>query len=466
MRFWHASMPAAMAAWLLSGAAPAVQASDAPDSLEDLFELDKGDDKSGSGEALPEHSGWNPRFQGYFGFLENKTAYTVASPSHWSLSRNLLEAGVRGTFMPGVKWLLSGRIGYDPVYATTNFYPSAVRHDQTFEMMFRETYLDASLGDWDFRIGRQHIIWGEMVGLFFADVVSAKDLRQFVVQNLDTLRTPQWAIRGEYFKDSFHGEVVWIPVMTYDNIGKVGAEFFPFNPPAVPGFQTTVLNDRHPSKSIDNSAYGARLSCLWSGFDISGFYYSSPDNVPAFGRSITLGAAPSITYSPVHKRLQKWGLTLSKDLTDTLMFKGEAVYTQDRPFLVTSADDPDGLKKQDFFDYVLGLNFTFADETRLNLQFFQSIFTRHASDNPLPEVATGYSLLLSTRWFHPKVEPQITFLQFVNNPNWMLNVRTTWEFATNWRVAAGADVFGGPRDSLFGQYQQKDRIYTELRYSF
>ena len=70
----------------------------------------------------------------------------------------------------------------------------------------RETYLDVSAGDWDFRLGRQQIVWGEMVGLFFADVVSAKDLREFVLPDFDYLRIPQWSVRTEYFKGDFHGE--------------------------------------------------------------------------------------------------------------------------------------------------------------------------------------------------------------------------------------------------------------------
>lgn len=448
-----------------SGLATLGSAGEPPVSLDDFLQLEEGkasDEKPGESKD----TGWNPKFSGFTGFFENKTAYTYASPGHWSLSRNLLQLGAKGALSSSTKWLISGWAGYDPVYATTDFYPPAVRNNQTFEIMFRETYLDTSLADWDFRIGRQHIIWGEMVGLFFADVVTAKDFRQFVVQNLDTLRIPQWAIRTEYFKNDFHAEAIWIPVVTYDNIGKVGAEFFPFNPPPVPGFETRILNDHHPTKSMDNTAYGLRLSYLWSGIDASIFYYSTPDSSPAYAQTIDSGAVPSIIYTPVHKRVQKWGATFSKDITDNLLLRGESVYTLDRPFNLGAEGGADGLANQDILDYVLGLNFNFADDTRLNLQFFQSIFTRYTSGNPLPQVATGYSILLSTRAFHPKVEPQITYIQFINNTNWMLQARTTWEFATNWRVAAGVDVFNGPPNSLFGQFDYRDRVYTELRYSF
>ena len=66
----------------------------------------------------------------------------------------------------------------------SNFYPEAVRENQRAQFFVRENYLDISAGNFDFRLGRQHVIWGEMVGLFFADVVSAKDLREFILPSV------------------------------------------------------------------------------------------------------------------------------------------------------------------------------------------------------------------------------------------------------------------------------------------
>lgn len=443
---------------------PAI-AGEPPDSPDGLLQMDGGKSSDGAGKANMDAGGWNPKFQGYFGFFQNKTAYTYPATGHWSLSRNLLDLGARGSLSPGIKWLASGRVAYDPVYQTTSYYPADVRHDQTLELMFRETYLDASFGDWDLRVGRQHIIWGEMVGLFVADVASAKDLRQFVLQDFDILRTPQWAIRNEYFKGDFHAEAVWIPVVTYSNIGKVGAEFYPFKPPAVPGYQNDILNDNPAPRTIGNTAYGLRLSYLLAGFDTSIFYYSTPDLLPAFSRSFWQGAS-SIIYTPIHNRVQQWGATFAKDLTENAVLKSEVVYTRDRLVSTFSLSDSDGLVKQNILDYIVGLDFTFAEETRVNLQFFQEIYPDRDPGIGPSQFETGYSLLLSTRYFHPKVEPQILFIQSLNRYDWMLQAKTAWEFSTNWRWVGGLDAFGGTSNGLFGRYDQTDRVYTELRYSF
>lgn len=446
------------------GVAMPAYAGEPPDSMDELFDLEG--EKKLSAEADGKSSRWDPEFRGLFGFIENKTAYTYPATGHWSLSRNLFELGARGSLAPGVKWLISGRVAYDPVVATSDFYPSSVRDDQTLELMFRETYLDVSAGDWDFRFGRQHIIWGETVGLFFADVVSAKDLRQFVVQDFDTLRTPQWAIRTEYFKSDFHAEAVWLPVVTYNNIGKVGSEFYPFRPPAVAGFRNEVRNDQRAPRTLANSAYGLRLSYLWNGFDTSLFYFSTPDLSPAFVRSIRGGSEPTIIFDPIHKRVQQWGLTFAKDLTENAVLKSEVIYTQDRRLSTFSVSDPDGLVKQDILDYVIGLDFTFSDDTRVNVQFFQEIIPDRNPGIGQFEFESGYTVLLSTRALHPKLEPQIIFIQSLNRHDWLLEAKTTWEFSTNWRWVVGLDAFGGTANGLFGRFARKDRVYTLLRYSF
>ena len=97
---------------------------------------------------------------------------------------------------------------YDAVYSINDFYNSDVQKDQRANAVLRENYLDYSAGNWDFRLGRQHVVWGEMVGFFFADVVSARDMREFLLPDFDQLRTPQWAARAEYFSDDYHAELL------------------------------------------------------------------------------------------------------------------------------------------------------------------------------------------------------------------------------------------------------------------
>lgn len=393
---------------------------------------------------------------GLTGFYQNDLAYTYAGKKHWSRFNNTLDLTSQGRIHGGVAWKLGGRFNYDPIYDLTDHYPGAVRDDQRFEAMVREAYLDVSAGDWDFRLGRQHIVWGEMVGLFFADVVSAKDMRQFVLPDFDMIRIPQWATRAEYFSGDFHAEAVWIPIMSYDDIGKPGAEFYPFSPPA----GTVIAKEKKPV-GLDDAGYGARLSWLKGGWDVSGFYYTANDPAAAFSRQVS----PSLIYQPIHERIHQLGATLGKDL-GPMVLKAEAVYTRDKRFNTLDPLDADGLVRQNFLDYVVGLEWSFPQETRFNLQLYQRWFPDHDAGIVPDKTESGVSLLLSTQALHPRLEPELLLISSLNRADWLAQFKLTWKMDGNWRLATGIDIFEGPVNSLFGAYDNNDRVYTEVRYSF
>jgi hypothetical protein len=395
------------------------------------------------------------------GFYQNDLAYTYAGEKHWSRFNNTLDLATEGSTAGGVAWKLGGRLNYDPIYDLTDYYPNSVRDDQRFEAMIREAYADFSAGDWDFRLGRQHIVWGEMVGLFVADVVSARDMRQWVLPDFDMIRIPQWAARAEYFSGDFHAEGVWIPYMSYDDIGKPGAEFYPFKPPAIPGYQTIIAKEKQPT-GLDEGGYGARFSWIKGGWDVSGFYYTANDPAAAFSRQIAPGA---ITYQPIHQRIHQLGATLGKDLGPTVL-KAEAVYTRDRLFSTFDPLDADGLVKQNFLDYIVGLEWSFPQETRFNVQLFQRLFSNHDAGIVPDSIESGVSLLLSTQALHPRLEPELLLISSLNRADWQAQFKLTWKMDGNWRLATGVDIFEGPVNGLSGNYDNNDRVYTEVRYSF
>jgi hypothetical protein len=396
------------------------------------------------------------------GFYQNDAAYTYPGTGHWSRFNNTLDLATQGRTAGGIEWKLGGRFNYDATFDMNDYYPPAVRKDQRFEAKVREAYMDFSAVGLDFRLGRQHIVWGEMVGMFFADVVSAKDMRQLVLPDFDMIRIPQWAARAEYFHGDWHAEGVWIPYMSYDNIGKPGAEFYPFNPPAIPGVQTIIAAEKRPN-SLSDMSYGTRLSYLKNGWDISGFYYTANDTSAAFSRQTI--TPTTLLYEPIHKRIHQVGVTLGKDL-GPMVLKAEAIFTKDKLFSTSRATDSDGLVKQDTLDYIVGLEWSFPQETRFNVQLFQRWYTNHDAGLIPAELESGASVMLSTQALHPRLEPEILFIRSLNRDDWSAQLKLTWKLDGNWRLAAGADIFSGPATGLFGQFDNKDRVYTELRFSF
>jgi hypothetical protein len=414
----------------------------------------------------------------FMGFFQSALAYTKSAPEHLSKFRNTLELAAQGRFTGDVAWKVSGRVAYDAVFDLNDYYPTAVRDDQQLEKSVRETYLDVSAGNWDYRLGRQQIIWGEMVGLFFADVISAKDLREFVLPDFDFLRIPQWAVRSEYFKGDFHGEAIWIPYPTYDNIGVPGSEFYPYPMPPPSGYGAVFAGERHPAGSLSDSNYGLRLSYLLGGWDVSGFYYNSMDASPTFFRTIVAAPTPTFVYTPDHTRIQQIGGTFSKDLNGALfkggelgeeligaVLKGEMVYTQDRYYEVNRLSDANGAVRQDTLDYILGLDYSLPQSSRLDFQFFQRWYPNHDPDIIPKRIESGASIYLSTQ-VSDSLEAELLWIEGLNRHDWMARPKLKWNLSSQWRWIVGADFFNGVSDGLFGRFADKDRVYTEVRFTF
>ena len=442
--------------------AVAAPADELPLSRDALF--GDGDDALPKGKAAQAVAQSASRPVRYRGFIQNVMAYTTPGPAHWSEAMTRADVSAQGDFGSGVKWHLGARVDFDAVYPMSDFYPQAVNDNQTLNAMLRENYIDIGAGDWDFRVGRQHIIWGEMVGLLFGDVVSAKDMRHFVLPEFDILRIPQWAARAEYFKGDFHAEAIWIPVASYDNIGKPGSEFYVYTLPPPPGFGTSFRNEKFPTRSLANTNYGLRLSVLKDGWDVAAFAYSSMSVAPTFYREIVAGPQPTVVYQARHDRIQQFGSTLAKDF-GSVVLKAEAVYTRGLNYQVTDPGDADGVVPQNTLTWVLGLDFTEFADTRINTQIFQSHFFNHNPDIIQSTNEYGYSLLVNHK-FSDKFEAEALWIASLNRTDWMLRPRVTWNLEKNWRIALGVDIFNGSPPGYFGRYDAKDRVYSELRYSF
>jgi hypothetical protein len=401
---------------------------------------------------------------GWTGYIAAELARDYKSPEHWSNARLRAEVGRRGEFNSNVKWKIGGRAEYDAAYDRSGFYNSEVRHDQRYDFMLRENYLDITAGNLEMRLGRQHIVWGEMVGLFIADVVSARDFREFILPepDLETIRIPQWAARAEYFKGDYKAEAIWIPVPSFDNIGKPGAEFFVTPIPGPGG--TNFLGEQIPTRNLSNSNYGLRLTALKNGWDMAGFYYHSLDVNPTYYRSVSAAPVPVFTYQARHDSINQFGGTLAKDL-GRFVLKAEAVYTDGRQFGTTTLTQPNGLVGQRTIDYAIGADLNVFKETRLNLQFFQRIFTNHSADILEDRYESGASVLVETP-LSAKWEARALFVRSLNRNDSMVRTRLAWKFEKNWRLLMGVDIFSGPPLGVFGRYQDKDRIYSEVRYSF
>ncbi|HID81936.1 MAG TPA: RNA polymerase-associated protein rapA [Chromatiales bacterium] len=57
---------------------------------------------------------------------------------------------------------------------------------------FRELYLDTSAGDWNFRLGKQQVVWGTADGIKLLDIINPTDFRELNQNTQEDSRVPVW----------------------------------------------------------------------------------------------------------------------------------------------------------------------------------------------------------------------------------------------------------------------------------
>jgi hypothetical protein len=303
-------------------------------------------------------------------------------------------------------------------------------------------------------------VWGDVVGFFVADVVSPRDLREFLLPSFDILRAPQWAVRAEYFRGDSHLELVWIPYPTFDDFGKPGSDFYPVRlpSPTPAGVAAAFRDPVYPANTLGNSNYGIRGNTLLGGWDVSAFWYRS------YSRSPTFYTLPGGIVEPRFDRIWQVGGTANKDLGSAVM-RFEGVYTGSQKYASTDPTASQGVLPRDTFDWVVGADFSLPRDTRLNVQVFQRLYDGSDSTLVIQTGDIGLSAQVASK-ITSAWEPQILWIQTFGGGGAMIRPRLNWYPVKNAALGFGVDIFTGADNGVFGRYNNRDRVYGEVRYDF
>ena len=100
-----------------------------------------------------------------------------------------------------------------------------IYHYQNEDVVFglRELYLDIFFDAMDIRIGKQQVIWGKADGVFITDIISPKDLTEFLLPDFDEIRLGVTGLKLDYYIGDSTFEIVWLPIFTPTIIPEAGS---------------------------------------------------------------------------------------------------------------------------------------------------------------------------------------------------------------------------------------------------
>jgi hypothetical protein len=406
------------------------------------------------------------------GRLAEEFAYRLHDPGDESKLKTLGWLEAKYAFNESLSLRVATRAWYDAVFDVTDRYPDNVRRDQQTEVSLREAVLAFSRGDFDVRVGRQQIVWGEAIGTFITDVVNPKDFREFILPEFTELRIPIWALDFTYrLAPNVTFEGVWTPDTMSNRLAKKGAEY-QFTPPAYrfPG-PVVRLPDDLDEFSLDRSEGGFRLSALREGWDMSLIYYDTADKSPVnFQSRVPNPPGPPITVlQPKHPRLHIVGATLAKSL-EPVVLRAEAALTIGKRYATTNPLDLDGVVRRDTIDWLVGVDYTFFGLIDTALQINQKILTGSATNLTQPGVegqaTTQLTLRVGTGLFDNTLNPTILFAVNANRADLRLSPRLDWLVTGSVTMSVGFDIFQGHQQTLYGQFDHTDRVTFTTTWRF
>ena len=346
----------------------------------------------------------------------------------------------------------------------------------------RELYLDGRIGRASFTLGKQQIVWGTADGLKVLDVVNPQSFREFILEDFDDSRIPQWAVNVEIPVKDVVVQLIWIPDQTYHELPEAGSLFAFTSPMIVPELPTGVIvNTRSlnkPGRVFKDSDAGIRLSTFWHGWDLTLNYLYQYDNAPVFFRTITLPKIPPlpllpgppppgfvlptipppvVTVAPGYERTHLIGGSFSNAFGD-LTARGELAYATNRFVSTTDPMDKDGVVKTGEFSYVLGLDWSGISDTLVSAQLFQTYLTDNSPKLIRDDLDSNATLLVRREFMNASLIAELTLIQSLDDGDGIFRSKVSYELRSNVTVSAGFDFFYGIHEGIFGQFNRNDRV--------
>ncbi len=389
-------------------------------------------------------------------------------------------------------------------------------HNPRTEDILREFYVDYHSTDWEIRLGKQMIVWGEIDGFRLLDLVNPFDLRQFILDDYEDSRMPQWGIDAKWRfwpgKPNRNLEFVFLPNWRSNYLMVEGSQWevdelkvfrggtnaFRYFDALLGPLYSFELNDEKPANTLGNASYGLRYKDILQtkhgalAYTFSYFYtldYNFTPFVrgwsPVFGFGSTNGRSPAgfpgFINAPTrvdleYRRRHILGSTFNYTL-GYWQLRGEFAYTINNHVGVDPLKNPSRTHQtmaleRDTFNYCLGFDRSIFTDWFISGQIIQNVvidapsnMVKGLSLRDRRSVDTFFTLVVQKLFYNDQMTIQ-SLIAYGTEGEWWISPMFKWETTQNTSVSLGAQIFEGNHYDTLGQFDKNDLIFTRLRYSF
>ena len=351
------------------------------------------------------------------------------------------------------KLFASGRGFHDFVYTINgrDNYTDDTLEKYENELELRDVYLQGSLTkSLDLKAGRQVVVWGKSDSIRVTDVLNPLDNREPGMVDIEDLRLSVLMTRLDYYIGNWNLTAIAIHETRLPKNPTFGSEFYPFSftPPSV---------DPPP----DNSEFALALNGVFSGWDVSFYYAQIYDDTPHMERNPT----PAVLVQRF-SRLNMFGAAVNVARGNWLL-KAEAARFDGLEFFAQQ-----GVKKSRV-DILGGVEYSGFTETTISLE---AVNRRIEGYNRLlknsPDLKDENEFATALRFTRNFINQTLHFTALLltfgekGEKGAIQRVSLKYDVTDDYSVNGGLVAYQPGAGIPFGQLDDNDRLFLDIKYSF
>ncbi|MCD6233583.1 MAG: hypothetical protein J7K63_00890 [Candidatus Marinimicrobia bacterium] len=384
------------------------------------------------------------------GYARNYTGMLLEGDRDFSIIQNTLDLNFEKKSMKG------GLLVNPYLYHT---------FDSNLEIGLREAYLDLFFDNFDLRIGKQQIIQGKAEGAFITDVVSPKDLQEFLLPDFDEIRMGVTAFKINAYHGNSTYEAVWVPVFTPTRMPDATSIWNPgMDYPVQPVFDYSTSDV--PAR-LENSEAFIRYSTLTSRFDLElvGGYMFYDDPVMHMTKEFNpvTQQLTGLTVRPEYHRVTLGGGSVSLPV-GSIILRGESGFYSGRYFQIESPAYPDATVKKNFLHSMAGLDFNVRGII-FSSQIIQEYILDYESGILNDEFDHTLTFLAKKDFLQEKLWLELFIYTGLNEGDALIRPKISYSFTDGFDILLGSNIFAGDA-GRFGRFDDNDMIYAKIKYYF
>ncbi|MEA3499842.1 MAG: DUF1302 family protein [Candidatus Marinimicrobia bacterium] len=336
--------------------------------------------------------------------------------------------------------------------------------DKNFAISMRQAYFDIYFRNFDLRIGKQQIIWGKADGVFITDVISPRDLSEFLLPDFEEIRIGINALKLDYYLGNSTIEAVWMPTFQPTILPEESSIWYPeMELSTIP--TTFDYSQANVEQKLSESEIALKYSYLGSAIDFELMTAYMWDDNPAMHIDpyFTPGnpQPDSLIIKPEYHRLPLIGASFSKSLLGAVI-RGEGAYYFDKKF---SAEDfsVNGIREKDYAHYLIGYDHNWFG-VNVSFQFIQEYILDYEDDIRNDEFSNTATFLASKTFINETLELSLFSYYGINDGDALLRPKVSYDLSDGFNVLIGTNIFIGDEGN-FGQYDENDMVYVKIKYN-